>query len=647
MKKVFYIFILFVKISFSQENLEEVILTEKKIKERISFKNEIIVDSVIKENMGMNLGELLSVKTPIYIKNYGVGGLQTPSFRGTGASHTQLYWNGINLNSPMLGQIDLSLFPVSFSDEISINYGASSLTYGTGGLGGAIHLNSNPKWDREYSVLFSQTLQGFADYYIKDLRIPNYVSNFSLLFGTNRIQNIFKFYYRTARNDFLFVNPYAQNQPVWKNYNSDHKQNGLLNETFFKINNDNVISFKIWYQDSKRNLPASMNNSESYSSQGDNSIRILGNWLYSQDNLNFKIISSFTNDNLWYNDTKISTESGSSVNSIKIISFIDYSLMKNLVIGGNYNYNLDLADSDNYKEDYSKKERVQRKQEIHDIAFKIESKNFDFLLTSLLFRQQVLDGDVMPFLPSLGMNIDAVDYYDKKLSLKINASKNFKAPSLNDKYWYPVGNPDLKPEKGWSYEFGLKYDGKSNIHSKIEVTYFFSEINDWIIWLPGISNLWRPENLRLVRSQGLETILNFIYKKNNYYLEFFCNLSYVSSKNMKPYNELDKSVGHQLVYTPKENIQAFIRFNYGSWKFTVEESFYGKRYTTTDGKEYLPDYYLTNLIINKDISFFDQKIAFQFRINNIFNFHYQSIARKPMPTVNFLFTISYNILSKL
>ena len=90
-----------------------------------------------------NLAYLLSKQTPIYIKSSGPGGLSTISIRGAGASHTQLYWNGISINSPTLGQLDLATLPVAFIDHAEIHLGASSVVDGSGGLGGAIQLNTS------------------------------------------------------------------------------------------------------------------------------------------------------------------------------------------------------------------------------------------------------------------------------------------------------------------------------------------------------------------------------------------------------------------------------------------------------------------------------------------------------------------------
>lgn len=56
-----------------------------------------------------NLPQLLATLPSLSFKQYAPGGLATPALRGTGAGHTQVYWEGLPLNSSMLGQQDLAL----------------------------------------------------------------------------------------------------------------------------------------------------------------------------------------------------------------------------------------------------------------------------------------------------------------------------------------------------------------------------------------------------------------------------------------------------------------------------------------------------------------------------------------------------------
>ena len=88
------------------------------------------------------MAEVLQENTPIYIRNYGSGGLATASFRGSNAYHTPVIWNGINIQNPMNGQIDFSAIPVFLSDEISLQYGGNGGVWGSGAMAGLLFINS-------------------------------------------------------------------------------------------------------------------------------------------------------------------------------------------------------------------------------------------------------------------------------------------------------------------------------------------------------------------------------------------------------------------------------------------------------------------------------------------------------------------------
>ena len=78
-----------------------------------------ITDSLTKHILQQqNLAQLLAYSSPLNIKVYGQGQLATTGFRGAGAQHTAVLWNGINLQNSMNGQTDFSMFPVDFADEV-------------------------------------------------------------------------------------------------------------------------------------------------------------------------------------------------------------------------------------------------------------------------------------------------------------------------------------------------------------------------------------------------------------------------------------------------------------------------------------------------------------------------------------------------
>ena len=115
-------------------------------------------------NEAVNLSELLQEHSPVFVKNYGSGGLSTVSFRGTGASHTKVLWNDINLNSPMNGQIDFSLYPTIFFNNAELHHGASGLIDGSGSLGGSVHLSNSTSYNRGLKIGLQQAIGSFNTY---------------------------------------------------------------------------------------------------------------------------------------------------------------------------------------------------------------------------------------------------------------------------------------------------------------------------------------------------------------------------------------------------------------------------------------------------------------------------------------------------
>src|SRR5688572_3357267 len=133
--------------------LQEVTILDRRLfdKENAGSK-ETHVDSVIlSEHQNHTLSEVLAQTTPIFIKSYGRGSMATASFRGTAPSHTQVLWNGMSINSPMLGMVDFSLIPVYFMDDLTLKHGVASTEDISGALGGSISMNNKPDWNNTLS----------------------------------------------------------------------------------------------------------------------------------------------------------------------------------------------------------------------------------------------------------------------------------------------------------------------------------------------------------------------------------------------------------------------------------------------------------------------------------------------------------------
>jgi len=137
---------------YSQERtvtpLDSVYLTDSKLKEYSTGRDVLTLsDSILRQNRPL-LTNTLNFNTPIYFKENGLGMVSSPSFRGTTASQTAVLWNGININSQFNGQLDFNTINTGAYNEISVRGGGGSVVYGTGAIGGSVHLNTTLSFEK-------------------------------------------------------------------------------------------------------------------------------------------------------------------------------------------------------------------------------------------------------------------------------------------------------------------------------------------------------------------------------------------------------------------------------------------------------------------------------------------------------------------
>ena len=125
------------------------------------YKIENFDSTLIKNLSNQSLSDLLLMNNAVYIKSYGNGALSMPSLRGTGANHTAVIWNGINLQSNMNGTLDLSMVPLANNYEVYLQYGAASSLYGSGAIGGSINLNNKAQFNQGHHLKISTGLGSF------------------------------------------------------------------------------------------------------------------------------------------------------------------------------------------------------------------------------------------------------------------------------------------------------------------------------------------------------------------------------------------------------------------------------------------------------------------------------------------------------
>ena len=607
--------------------INEVVISRNKYNsDPAGYKKTTIDSSILVNYNNSNLSDMLSENTDIFIKSYGMGGTATPAFRGTEASQTLIDWNGININSPMLGQSDLSLIPVGLIDDIQICFGGGSMALNNGGIGGTINLITKPVWEKETLVSINTGTGSFG----------MYSGLIKVKTGNKKFQTVTKGYFQNAENNFRYLNAEIGSEPVWQTRtNSQVRQEDFIQELYLR-NSNNIASARIWYQSADRNLPASLltppNTGEK---QFDESLRTMLNYDAFRGTTNFSFTGAWMMSRLNYFNRLASIDSRNLSETLTLKAGLEnpigeYAKLK-IVLDEQSN----IIKSNNYNH-YTTRNTA-------TLTASVE-RNRNRFGTTILFRE-ILDNSTL-LIPdfSAGVQFRLID--NKAYYLKANISRNSKIPTMNDMFWVPGGNPDLKNEYALIYEISFEMSRKISdpLNIKYDLSVFRYNIKDMIEWHPGEYSYWTADNIQSVNTTGAESSVSLDYMHNKINASLKAGYSFTRADEGGSNIGNDISVGRQLMYIPENKANASFSFGYRNIYSSWVANFNGKRYITVDNSKYLPGYFINNLSTGIKFTLKSSSVDMNFNINNLFNINYQSIAFYPLPGRSYFVKILFQIV---
>ncbi|MDA3779529.1 MAG: TonB-dependent receptor, partial [Bacteroidales bacterium] len=314
--KIIFSFLLFSNyvFAYSVETIPDTVYLEKVVvstNRLVNFSTGSKVVSIDKDKLlkysALSLGEILEDQNLLDVKSYGAGGLSTVSMRGSGSGHTAVLWNGFNLQNSMNGSVNLSLIPLSFVDNIQIQYGGSGALSGSGAIGGTIYLNNKNNFGRGFQ---SSVYQGFGSY-------DNYYSGVNVDYSDTKLVSSLRVFRKSAKNDFSYKN-YAQfGNPVVEQNNAELLRYGLLQTNSIKITKKQTVETRFWYQNSENEIQPMMTNLAGSESQDDEFYRVNVNWQYKDDIKSYSAkITFFDNKNIYKNPEINQITNNNSISTI-------------------------------------------------------------------------------------------------------------------------------------------------------------------------------------------------------------------------------------------------------------------------------------------------------------------------------------------
>lgn len=548
------------------------------------------------------LNTVLQQSSSLYIKDYGSSRIATTGIRGTAAEHTQIQWNGLPLNSPTLGLTDLATMPSSIVDRLQISTGSGSALFGSGAIGGVIQMESRPTGQKKPSL---QLDQGFGSFSWRQ-------TTFQLRYAKGAWEARSLVYYNETDNRFPFrvgrnIIRYQENARV--------RLLGAVQDLYWNKKSWSA-NIHAWYHSTDRQLPPPISRPTDDDRQWDRGFRLVGElnkqyywgsstlktgWI--KDFIHFKdfdLVDAKTLTNQWIGEFRQEMKIGKRIQVVGgIRSVASSALSESLPFLWEWRFS----------------------------SFGLFRANWPRLRLSAQLRQEWVEGYNPPFTPTAGFSYDVYEEEHTKLSFQAQASRGYRVPTLNQRYWQPGGNPNIRPESSVNYEAGitLNYERGNKGHASIILQAFQMQVKDWIYWRPQPGGVWSPENVQHVRNRGLELQIQQHWTSWNWGYQYTWTMGTILQDSNSDL------IGRSLFYVPAHKGNIWVSHDLGKgFRSTVNAQYTGARLDISRLR--LKPFSTIDASIRWAIQDPEwEGVVWQLRIDNIFNANYQNVINFPMP----------------
>ncbi|HEX8385273.1 MAG TPA: TonB-dependent receptor, partial [Rubricoccaceae bacterium] len=218
--------------------------------------------------------------------------------------------------------------------------------------------------------------------------------------------------------------------------------------------------------------------------------------------------------------------------------------------------------------------------------------------------------------PQVGANVAVTS----ALRLRASTGRAFRMPTLNDRFWAPGGNPDLRPESGWTADAGVAY-ARGALHA--EATAFWTRTRDQIVWLPVTSDVFSPENVARTQARGLDATAGAARLVGPVLLDGGAAVSLLDAR--------DRTSGFRLRYSPLWTAKLWGGLARGPLRLDVGARAVGARPTTASGSQPLPRHLVLDAHLRWTRRVGVGTVGAGLALDNLLDARYETVRSYPMP----------------
>jgi len=612
--------------AWAQESpeLNEVVVTATRIESPLldtpSFVT-IITQKEILDSGAADLSVALAAQSGVIVNSNGPQGqIKTMGIRGSSSDQVLVLLDGMRLNSSRDGSVDLAQIPTESIDHVEIVRGSGSTMYGTGAIGGVVNIITKKPGTPSIDLSLTNgsyvphdgtavtaagssptqaSVSSLFDHQKMAASVSGMLGDFGLIGGGS---------FSRGANAFVW-----NDSAVLGGWRQRNDAQNLSTDGFVAVQVPalgGTMSARGTFSYSDIGAPGSLG-FPSQATQTDTSAS--GSLSYRTerfftDALTFDLKAFYRYEELVYNDPAFPGDHHAHSASLDLTQKLAVSDVVSAVYGGSVWF--DDAQSTNF---------ALAHQRLNIAGF--FSLPFS-PLSALTITPSIRYDYFSDFPGALSVQVGAVLALSDVSSLKVQAGTAYRAPTLNELYWYDpfdVGNPNLRPEVSYNGEIGYSFSGK---RFSIDAAVFTRLVYDQINWDTSqspatpvnISQALLPgaevhAKFNLTDQVSLEAQYTFIYGLLLQYL----GQNYTLSDNLR------------VPYVPVHDARLSARFEAGTTAVTAEMQYIGQKFSDPANTQAwsLGGYLLFNAGFKMAIT---EGVTFSLQLLNILNTTYYTVA---------------------
>ncbi len=512
----------------------------------------------------VTLPELLSEQVGVHLRSFGgLGQLSTISIRGSTSEQVSVYLDGIKINTAQGGAVDFSTIPLGAIERVEVLRGGASSIFGTDAVGGVINIiTKRAQAKPAYQFRFSE-----GSFFTIETE-----EGFSKTFGKTGLT--FNHTHLSSDGDFPFLSTPLQlsgGESIGGGKKFTRIHNGFFSEgVLARVDSQLALKHRLTFTNdffmTSRDLPGTElettqlfpnNPLDAHQNLFRNAAGL--QWIWNDagvKGLDFSLQPNYRFEWSHFNDATPALGGPIDVTSLNQAFGIRPKAVYSKAFA-NQDHQFSLLYDFRYEHFNDSSEipgaNLSGPHERFTNALFFQDE-INLLGEKLLFNPSVRYEHTNDFGGSTSLHFGVVGKPLSWLSLKSNVENSFRYPNFNELFFpdegFIRGNPDLQKEESIQFDVGaeVRYSWFN-----LELDYFYSKIDNSIVFVPISSFTIAPINTGPATAQGLEASITLRPLK---FLTLSGNYTYLHA--------ILDSTGQQLPGRPRHLANGRAEF---SWKY--------------------------------------------------------------------------------